>query len=42
MHNLVLAEKVKEARIAKGLSQEALAEISNISLRTVNALKKAL
>ncbi|MEP1032036.1 helix-turn-helix transcriptional regulator [Ekhidna sp.] len=37
-----LASKVKEARTAKGLSQDALADTSNISLRTIQRIEKGL
>lgn len=37
-----LAQKVKEARTVKGLSQEALAQHSNISLRTVQRIEKGI
>lgn len=40
MDTITVKEKVKEARLAKGLSQEALAEMSNISLRTIQRIEK--
>ncbi|WP_394750553.1 helix-turn-helix domain-containing protein [Spongiimicrobium salis] len=36
----ILAEKIKEARLNKALSQESLAEISHISLRTIQRIEK--
>ncbi|MFD2561462.1 helix-turn-helix domain-containing protein [Aquimarina rubra] len=42
MNTIALKEKVKEARVAKGLSQEALAEMSNISLRTIQRIEKGI
>ena len=37
-----LAIRVKEARTSKGLSQEALAQQSNISLRTIQRIEKGI
>ncbi len=39
MNNLDLAQRVKEIRMRKGLSQEALAEDSGLSLRTIQRIE---
>lgn len=39
MDNLNLAERVKELRSRKGISQELLAEESGLSLRTIQRIK---
>ena len=40
--NNALKDKIKEARLAKGLSQEELADLSNISLRTIQRIEKGM
>lgn len=37
-----LGKRIKDARLAKGLSQEALANSSNISLRTIQRIEKGV
>ncbi len=40
--NNALKNKIEDARLAKGLSQEHLADLSNISLRTIQRIEKGI
>ncbi|MFT4646791.1 MAG: transcriptional regulator with XRE-family HTH domain [Planctomycetota bacterium] len=42
MNNTNIKETIKEARLTKGLSQEALSDLSNISLRTIQRIESGI